>query len=47
MPRDNKRQLSTAQINRIANMKQWGYTTSEIAEQLGVSTATIRNYLRQ
>lgn len=37
--------LSTAKINRIAAMSASGYSTSEIAEALGVSTSTVSKYL--
>ena len=37
--------LSTAKINKISSMNASGYTTAEIAESLGVSTATVRKYL--
>lgn len=36
--------LSTAKANRIASMKASGYTTAEIAKQLGVSTSTVHKY---
>lgn len=37
--------LSTAKQSKIASMNASGYTTSEIADALGVSTSTVRNYL--
>ena len=37
--------LSAAQRNKIASMNVSGYTTSEIAEALGVSSATVSKYL--
>lgn len=37
--------LSTAKQNKIASMNASGYSTSEIAEALGISTSTVRNYL--
>ena len=37
--------LSTAKQNKIASMNASGYTTSEIADALGISTSTVRNYL--
>ena len=37
--------LSTAKQNKIASMNASGYSTSEIAEALGVSTSTVSNYL--
>jgi hypothetical protein len=38
-------QLSTAQINKIKNMRNMGYTTAEIADSLGKSSSTISKYL--
>lgn len=38
-------QLSTAKINKINSMKDSGYTTSEIADALGVSSSTINKYM--
>lgn len=43
MPRQ-KKAMSTAQINKINSMKASGYSTSDIAEALGVSTSTINKY---
>lgn len=37
--------LSTAKVNKIASMNASGYSTSEIAEALGISTSTVSNYL--
>lgn len=37
--------LSSAKISRIAAMSASGYTTSEIAEALGISTSTVTKYL--
>lgn len=37
--------ISTAKQNKIKSMSNAGYTTSEIAEALGVSTSTIIKYL--
>lgn len=37
--------LSTAKQNKIASMSASGYSTSEIAEALGVSTSTVSKYL--
>ncbi|MDE6019777.1 MAG: LuxR C-terminal-related transcriptional regulator [Ruminococcus sp.] len=37
--------LSTAKQNKIASMNASGYTTAEIADALGISTSTVRNYL--
>ena len=37
--------LSQAKINRIATLRASGYSTSEIAEALGVSTSTVSKYL--
>lgn len=37
--------LSTAKVNRISAMSNSGYSTSEIADALGVSTSTVSKYL--
>lgn len=37
--------LSSAKVNKIASMNASGYTTSEIAEALGVSASTVSKYL--
>lgn len=37
--------LSTAKINKIASMNASGYSTSEIAEALGISASTVSKYL--
>ena len=37
--------LSTAKQNRISALSASGYSTSEIAEALGVSTSTVSKYL--
>lgn len=37
--------LSAAKINKIASMKNSGYSTAEIADALGVSTTTVYNHL--
>lgn len=37
--------LSTAKVNRISAMGNSGYSTSEIADALGVSTSTVSKYL--
>lgn len=39
-------QLSSAKINKIKAMKNSGYSTSEIAEALGVSSSTVSKYLK-
>ena len=39
-------QLSNAKINKINAMKNSGYSTSEIAEALGVSSSTVSKYLK-
>ncbi len=38
-------QLSTAQVSKIKNMRNMGYTNAEIAASLGKSVSTISNYL--
>jgi len=38
--------LSAAKIQKIAAMNSSGYTTSEIAEALGVSASSVTNYLK-
>ena len=38
--------LSTAKMQKIASMNASGYSTSEIAEALGISTSTVSNYLK-
>ena len=38
--------LSTAKINKISAMKASGYTTSQIAKALGVSSSTVTKYLK-
>ena len=38
--------LSTAKVNKIKSMTASGYTTSEIAQNLGVSSSTITKYLK-
>ncbi len=43
-PRTNN-VLSQAKINRIATLRASGYSTSEIAEALGVSSSTVSKYL--
>ena len=42
-PRSTKT-LSDAKKNRIKAMKASGYTNSQIAEQLGISTSTVSKY---
>ncbi len=39
-------QLSNAKISKINAMKNSGYSTSEIAESLGVSSSTVSKYLK-
>lgn len=39
-------QLSQAKINRIKSMQSLGYTISEIADAIGVSTSTVSGYIR-
>ena len=38
--------LSPAKINKISSMAASGYSTKEIADNLGVSTTTVSNYLK-
>ena len=45
MPRSTTA-LSAAKVNRIKNMANKGYTTSEIAQSLGVSTSTVIKYMK-
>lgn len=45
-PRENKNSLNPGKINQIITMNSSGYTTDEIAKRLGVSTTTIRKYLK-
>lgn len=40
-------QLSTAKINKIKAMTKSGFTSSEIAEAIGVSRSTVLNYLNK
>lgn len=40
-------QLSTAKINKIKAMANSGFTSSEIAEAIGVSRSTVLNYLNK
>lgn len=42
----NTKTLSTAKINKIKSMKASGYTTSEIADAIGVSSSTVSKYLQ-
>lgn len=42
----NKTTLSNAKIAKISAMKSSGYTTAEIAKQLGISTSTVSKYLK-
>ena len=39
--------LSSAKVNRIKAMKNSNYSSSEIAEALGISTATVSKYLKE
>lgn len=43
MPRSSTT-LSQAKVNRINQMKASGYTTAEIAQQMGISTSTVHKY---
>ncbi|MBQ0089495.1 MAG: hypothetical protein KBT27_09215 [Prevotellaceae bacterium] len=38
--------VSEATINRIKSLANSGYATSQIAEMIGVSTSTVRNYIK-
>jgi hypothetical protein len=42
----NTTSLSTAKINKISSMNASGYSTSEIADALGISTTTVSKYLK-
>ena len=44
IPRDGAK-LSTAKVNRIKAMGRQGQSTADIAEALGISTATVQKYL--
>lgn len=37
--------LSTAKVNKMSSMSSMGYTVSEIAKSLGISTTTVSKYL--
>lgn len=37
--------LSSAKVNKIANMQRCGYSTAEIAKSVGVSPSTVSKYL--
>lgn len=39
-------ELSTAKQNRIKRLSAYGYTTAQIANELGVSTSTVNKYLQ-
>lgn len=39
--------ISTTKMNQIAAMRRNGYTTSEIAQRLGVSASTISKYIKE
>lgn len=38
--------LSQAKVNKIKSMQASGYSTSEIAEDLGISSSTVTKYLK-
>ena len=46
-PATKKKGLSTGQEQRLKAMKNSGYTIAQIAESLGVSTSTIRTFLKE
>lgn len=45
-PKATTSELSTAQIARIKAKANSGYSTGEIAKELGISSSTVRNYLK-
>ena len=45
MPRSTTT-LSQAKVNKIKSMQASGYSTSEIAEDLGISSSTVTKYLK-
>lgn len=45
LPRDSSMKLSSAKVSRIKAMGRAGESTSDIAEELGISTATVQRYL--
>ena len=45
MPRQSNT-LSPAKINKITSMRNSGYTTSQIAEALGISSSTVNKYVK-
>ena len=46
MPKAESRGLSNAKVARMKAMQNAGYSTSEIAQALGVSNSTVQKYLR-
>ena len=47
MPAKMYKGLTTSQVTRMKSMVANGYTISQIAESMGVSSTTIRNYLKK
>lgn len=46
-PKNSRTELSSAQISRIAAMKNSGFTNAEIAQRLGISASTVVKYLKK
>lgn len=42
-----KRGLTTSQKNRIKSMQNYGYTIAEIAKQMGISTSTVSDIIKE
>ena len=46
-PASSRKGLSAGQEQRLKAMKASGYTIAQIADSLGVSTSTVRNFLKE